>query len=210
MSPAILWTYDSNECCRSADWSDFYFQRHLLMNVMPMLPFPGNDHAIPFDPVSAAVYVRYGAMMAAVAPSVWALFPHIISTANSSSTTTAKVNAFIAPLAGATDVALLIPVVLGADANGTVTLNLTCISRVWPADAADSAHPLVRKRARARATAAPLIGAAAAPTYIFEAMWPGGAGDAWTTIAGPFDADSALVNVTLQSGGALVRARRVV
>jgi hypothetical protein len=41
MSPTILWTYDSNECCRSSNWSDFYFQRHVLMNVMPMLPFPG-------------------------------------------------------------------------------------------------------------------------------------------------------------------------
>lgn len=41
MSPTILWTYDSSECCRSSNWSDFYFQRHVLMNVMPMLPFPG-------------------------------------------------------------------------------------------------------------------------------------------------------------------------
>ena len=41
MSPTILWTYDSSECCKTSDWSDFYLQRHVLMNVMPMLPFPG-------------------------------------------------------------------------------------------------------------------------------------------------------------------------
>ena len=110
MSPAILWTYDSNECCRSSEWADMYFQQHLVMGVMPMLPFPGNDHAIGFDAAAAAYYVRYGPMMEAVAPKVWALFPHILSLVNVSGTTTyAKANAFLVPL-GAADVALLFPV----------------------------------------------------------------------------------------------------
>ena len=150
-SPTILWTYDSNECCRSDAWADFYFQRHLLMAVMPMQCFPANDHAIGFDAASAAHYVRYGPMMAATAPSVWALLPHVVAVVNVTGTSTyAKVNAFIAPLGpDAADVALLVPVMLGAQPNGTVEVNLTRISRVWAGPASESAHPLVRARARA-------------------------------------------------------------
>jgi hypothetical protein len=209
MSPAILWTYNSHECCRTASWADFYFQRHLLMNVMPMLPFPGNDHAIPFDPVSAAYYVRYGPMMAAIAPSVWALFPHIVSLGGTNTTTTtnftyAKVNAFVAPINNATDVVLLVPIMLGEAANGTVALNLTGISRLWPAAAAgESVHPLVRKK-NAHNAAAP---STTVTSYVIEAIWPG-AGDAWTQIAGPFTTDSMVVQVELQSNATLVRARR--
>jgi len=212
MAPTILWTYDSNECCRTAAWADFYFQRHLLMSVMPMLPFPGNDHAIPFDAASAAYYVRYGPMMAAIAPSVWALLPHIVATVNATGFTYAKVNAFIAPLgADAADVALLVPVMLGEQPAGTVEVNLTCIRRVWDAPASDSAHPLVRVRARARAAAAnPAAPAAAAASasYVVEALFPG-QGSAWAQVAGPYDVGSFVVPVALQSGAALVRVRRV-
>jgi hypothetical protein len=175
------------------------------MNVMPMLPFPGNDHAIPFDAAAAAHYVRYGAMMAAVAPSVWALQPHIVGTVNATDTVYAKVNAMVAPLAGAADVALLVPVMLGAQPGGAVAVNLTRIDRVWPAAGPRaSAHPLVRARAAARGDGA--VGGGAA-SYEVDALFPG-AGDVWAPI-GTFDADSFVVNVTLQSGAALVRARRV-
>ena len=209
MSPAILWTYNAHECCRNASWNDFYMQRHLLMKVMPMIPFPGNDHAIPFDAASAAFYVRYGAMMSAVAPAVWALFPHILSTVNGSDTTPAKVNAFIAPLdVAASDVALLVPVMLGVQADGAVLLNLTDISRVWPAAGPRaSKHPLVRARAAARGAPAPAGGAGGAATYTLDALYPG-AGAAWAPL-GNFSADSFVVRVPLQSGAALVRARRV-
>ena len=112
-------------------------------------------------------------MMAAVAPKVWALFPHIIALVNVSGTTTyAKANAFIVPL-GASDAALLFPVMLGEAPTGTVELNLTAIDRAW---AGKSTHPLVRKRAAAAASESAGAGAgapAAAASFIFEAIWPG-------------------------------------
>jgi hypothetical protein len=209
MSPAILWTYNRQECCRSANWSDFYFQRHLHMGVMPMLPFPGNDHAIPFDAASAAVYVRYGAMMAAVAPAVWALSPHMVSLAGGINETDVKFNAFIAPLgADAQDVALLVPLMLSSVANETVALNLTRVSRVWPSGGlCESAHPFVRSRARSRncSLGSPVI--RSGDTFVLEALWPG-SGDEWVAL-NSFDSDSFIVNVTLQSGAALVRARHL-
>ena len=237
MSPTILWTYDSNECCRSAEWADTYFQQHLVMGVMPMLPFPGNDHAIGFDAASAAYYVRYGPMMAAVAPKVWALFPHILALVNVSGTTTyAKANAFVVPLgADASDSALLLPVMLGEAPSGTVELNLTAIDRAWPAgsDARESTHPLVRKRAAecaaaaaaaaaasaAAASAAAAAAAAAAPaalapvpapaadTYVFEVIWPG-SGNIWRALT-TWSQPSGVLSVPLQAGAALVRARRI-
>jgi hypothetical protein len=210
VSPTILWTYDSNECCRSDGWGDMYFQQHLVMGVLPMLPFPGNDHSIDFDAKSASYYVRYGPMMAAVAPKVWALFPHIIALVNVSGTTTyAKANAFIAPLgADAADAALLLPVMLGEAPNGTAELNLTAIDRVWPAGGArNSAHPLVRKRAAERTAAGGEVVDAAGASYVFEAIWPG-RGNIWQTIA-TWTESSGVLSVPLQSGCALVRARRI-
>jgi len=220
MSPAILWTYDKSECCSSANWSDVYFQQHLVMGVMPMLPFPGNDHAIGFDAGAAALYARYGPMMAATAPKVWALFPHILALVNASGGSTyAKANAFVVPLgADALDSALLLPVMLGEAANGTAELNLTAIDRAWPAggDARRSAHPLVRKRAAERAAAGEATAAtaaaaataeAAAATYEFEALWPG-RGGAWAPLAS-WTQPSGVLSVPLEAGCALVRARRV-
>ena len=107
---------------------------------------------------SAELYVRYADLLSAVAPSIWALYPHIISIVNSTETTYAKMNAFVAPLdVEAVDVALLIPVMLGEQGNGTVRLNLTRIDRVWGGAAKNSngymraggvhiQHPLVKKR----------------------------------------------------------------
>ena len=151
-------------------------------------------------------------MMAAVAPAVWALFPHILATLNATgaANTYAKVNAFIAPLdASASESVLLLPVMLGEAPGGTVALNLTRISRVWPtAGPQESSHPLVRARARARARADSDIPPAAPASYLFEALWPG-QGATWMAIAGPFSTDSMAVQVVLQSGAALVRVRRV-
>jgi hypothetical protein len=218
MSPTILWTYDSNECCRSANWSDFYFQRHLLMNVMPMIPFPGNDHAISFNVNSAQYYVRYGAMLSAVAPSIWALYPHIISIVNQTGLTTyAKVNAFIAPLdINATNVALLVPVMLGELANGTVLLNLTNIDRVWTSGIKQ--HPLVKKKRQdihgSGFYTVDNISTTTTTTtttwsYIFEALWPGGSNE-WLQIGEPvINTDSMIIQVTLIDGAVLVRGRRV-
>jgi hypothetical protein len=128
-------------------------------------------------------------------------------------TTYAKANAFVVPLGrDAADAALLLPVALGEAPGGTVELNLTAIDRVWPAGGARrSAHPLVRKRAAereecgGRRPAAPA--APAAYTYVFEALWPG-RGDAWAPVA-TWAQPSGVLAVTLQSGCALVRARRV-
>jgi hypothetical protein len=214
MSPTILWTYDSNECCRSANWSDFYFQRHLLMNVMPMIPFPGNDHAISFDVNSAQKYVRYGAMLSAVAPSIWALYPHIISIVNQTGLTTyAKVNAFIAPLdINATNVALLVPVMLGEVANGTVLLNLTKIDRVWTSGL--NQHPLVKKKRQDINGSLDAIDNTSSTTttttwsYIFEAIWPGFSNE-WVQIGEPVNTDSMIIQVSLIDGAVLVRGRRV-
>ena len=179
------------------------------MGVMPMLPFPGNDHAIPFDNASAAVYVRYGAMMAAVAPSVWALSPHMVSLAGGINETDVKFNAFIVPLgADAQDVALLVPLMLSSVENETVSLNLTRISRVWPSGGlCESAHPFVRSRARSRNCSLDSSAIRSGGTFVLEALWPG-SGDAWVGL-NSFDSDSFIVNVTLQSGAALVRARYV-
>lgn len=107
---------------------------------------------------SAELYVRYADLLSAVAPSIWALYSHIISIVNSTETTYAKMNAFVAPLdVEAVDVALLFPVMLGEQGNGTVRLNLTRIDRVWGGAAKNSngymrsggvhiQHPLVKKR----------------------------------------------------------------
>jgi hypothetical protein len=71
---------------------------------------------------------------------------------NSTDTTVAKVNAFVAPLGtDALDVALLIPVMLGENDNGTVRLNLTSINRVWGIESQGSRglsiqHPLIKKK----------------------------------------------------------------
>jgi hypothetical protein len=130
------------------------------LSPLPSSPLPpsssfihtGNDHAIPFDTTSAGLYVRYGDIFSAVAPSIWALYSHIISIVNSTDTTVAKVNAFVAPLGtDALDVALLIPVMLGENDNGTVRLNLTSINRVWGIESQGSRglsiqHPLIKKK----------------------------------------------------------------
>jgi len=207
-SPVILWTYDSNECCGANPGPDTYFQRHLYMGAMPMLPFPGNDHAINWDAKAAAQYVRYGAMMAAVAPKVWALHAHILAVVNGSGATAfPKANAFVVPLDDdASDAALLLSVMLADAPDGTAVLNLTAIDRVWPAAGPGaSAHPLVRARARARGRAAPAP-APAAVTYVFEALWPGET--AWAPLT-QWSEPSGLLSVPLQVSCALVRARRV-
>lgn len=95
---------------------------------------------------------------------------------------------------------------LGEAPTGTVELNLTAIDRAWPSGGARfSAHPLVRKRNANAGTTAPA--AAAAATFVFEAIWPG-MGNLWKQIA-VFAEPSGVLSVPLQAGCALVRARRV-
>jgi len=97
-STTILWTSNANECCRSAEVADSYFQRRLYMKVYPMAPFPQADHCIGLDPAAEAYYIFYGEMMTAIRGSKYLLKPHAVNvTANDKSSKTLVANAFEMP-----------------------------------------------------------------------------------------------------------------
>ncbi len=200
-SPAILWLYNAGECCSTPAAAGAYFQTHLYLGVAPMAPFPGNDHAIPWDPTVATLFARYGPLFGALRARAWALLPHVVALHNASSTTFAKVNAFVAPLAA--QPALLLAVMLGGDPSGRVGVNVSGWDRAWAA----GAHPLLR----GGGAAAP----AAAAAYAIEVLVPG-LGSAWGPLPGlpAFScgaggpACSAVLPVQLQEGCAMVRIRR--
>ena len=78
-STAILWTYNSAECCSSAEAADAYFQRRLYMKVFPMAPFPQADHCIASDPKAEALYIAYGGMFTALRGAKYLLKAHAVS-----------------------------------------------------------------------------------------------------------------------------------
>lgn len=199
MSPAILWTYDTAECCSSAARADLFFQAQLYLGVQPMLPFPGNDHSLPWDPASIPYYLHYGPLLAALSTRVWALNSHIAAAVNASGIAAAKVNAFIALVDGGGDQALLLPVVLGAVPNGTARINCTAVDRAW-----QSMHPALQARQRAAPSPAPA--GAAAVNYVIDALLPGAG--VWTPLPTQLS-PSFLLDVPLANGAALVRIRSV-
>jgi len=216
-SPAILWLYSAAECCSTPAAAGAYFQTHLYLGAFPMAPFPGNDHAIPWDPAVAALFVRYGPLFGALRARTWALLPHIVALSNATSTTSAKVNAFVAPLvaapaaaqAGAAAAALVIAVMLGGDPSGRVGVNVSSWDRVWAAGARQ--HPLVPSAAAATPAAAT---SPTTTTYAIEVLVPG-LGSAWGPLPGlptfacgaGGPACSAVLPVQLAEGCAMVRIK---
>ena len=195
LSPAILWTYDAVECCTSATQTATFFQSQLLLGVMPMVPLPGNDHAIAWGNATAlAAYTRYGGLLAALATKVWALHAHIVAPVNASGTVAAKANAFVALVDGKPgEQCLLVVVAFGATPTGPARLNLTSIDRAWA-----TPHPLHTHRGIR--TPAP----AAAATYAVDVLLPGAA--TWLPLPAAA-APSFMLDTPLADGAALVRVR---
>jgi hypothetical protein len=72
--PAIIWTYSADDVRKDP----CFFDRHLLLGVYPMVPFPANDHSIQPDPAVDAAYLDYGPLLAALRGKKWVLAPHCI------------------------------------------------------------------------------------------------------------------------------------
>lgn len=72
-SPAILWVYSADECCKTPELADTVLQWHLYMGVFPMAPFPGNDHAIPPNPDAQVAFELYGKMFESINRRLWVL-----------------------------------------------------------------------------------------------------------------------------------------
>ena len=91
--PAFCWTAPSKMgtdngkeviqmtdfCKMILNWDiDEYLQRHLLMGVFPMAPYPGNDHSILPDPEIEKHYLEYGDMFTAIHEKKYILISHVI------------------------------------------------------------------------------------------------------------------------------------
>jgi len=163
-SPAILWTYSSGECCETPSKAAVYFQTHLYMGVFPMAPFPGNDHAIAWDPSVAALFARYGPLFGALRARSWALLPGIVAVNNASSSTYAKVNAFVVP--DKSKPTLVLSIMLGDTESGTVGVNVTAWDRVWNQAGATMKQTLYSPT-----------------TYTIESLVPG-IGNSWISFPG--------------------------
>jgi hypothetical protein len=126
--PAFCWTAPSkmvNEngkeifqltdfCKMLLNWDiDEYLQRHLLMGVFPMAPYPGNDHSILPDPAIEKHYLEYGDMFTAIHGKKYVLIPHVIEVENK----LAKANIFETPEG------YVVPVVFGKASEVIVEIN---------------------------------------------------------------------------------------
>ena len=208
--PSILWTKNANECCSTADKTASFMQHHLYMGVAPMAPFPGNDHAITWDPLVAGLYARYGPLFGALRARTWALFPHIARLDNASSKTYAKVNAFVVPYnsdPSSPSPSLVLSIMMGEAASGSVGVSVKAFDRVFAATGL-AAHPLLRE---GRVS----VGTGIDTRYALEVMTPG-LGASWMPLPGmpSFTCGSPggapcdlIVPVTLFEGCALVRIR---
>jgi hypothetical protein len=78
-STAILWTYNSHECCSSPEVADAYFQTRLYLKVFPMAPFPQADHCIASDPKAEKLYLAYGGMFGALRGAKYLLKAHAVN-----------------------------------------------------------------------------------------------------------------------------------
>ena len=87
--PAIIWTYSAEAMQKDAG----FFDRHLLLGVHPMVPFPANDHSIGPHPAADAAYLDYGPLLLALRGKKWVLQPHCIEVAGDG----AKANLFEVP-----------------------------------------------------------------------------------------------------------------
>jgi hypothetical protein len=222
-TPGVLWTYDWTSCCSDETRARAYFQAHLFMGLCPMLPFPGNDHAIAPNASAAAFYAVYAPLLRAVAPKVWLLEAHVVAVVNGSSGTGyAKVNAFVTPVlspaqeaagrialgaggsgvggAAPTEQAITLAVVFASDPSGVVTLHLTGIDRAWR-----SPHPLLRAHRAMGGVLLDAHGEGAGAVYTAEVLWPG-QGWAWAPLAS-FSTPSTLLQVPVVQGAAVVRIR---
>ena len=140
VSPAIMWTYDTRECCSSRAAFDPYMQWRMLLAVFPMAPFPGNDHSIDPNATAQAWYADYGHMFAALQGVDWSLTAHAVQVND----TDAKANAFVRGTLH------LYPVILGTPAppapNRTILLTVrdvpagVAFAATYPGDPAW--HPL--------------------------------------------------------------------
>jgi hypothetical protein len=226
LSPAILWTYDSKECCSTPPAAASYFQHHLYMGVNPMNPFPGNDHAISWDPTVAGLYARYGPLFGALRARTWALLPHIVSLDNATSNTAAKVNAFVVPVevggvrgvggrlsgpvGGGLQPSLVLAVMLGDVGSGRVVgVNVSHWDRVWAT--ASARHPLLRGGGKGEGGAVRDHQPSTPTAFILEQLTPG-IGASWVPLPGnpTFSCApdcSAVLPVQLLEGCAMVRIR---
>jgi len=75
--PLVCWTPDN---AFESD-PDEYFQRHLYMGAFPMVPCPGNDHAILPSPEHDRLYLEYGPLFNQLKARTWLLKPGVISVA---------------------------------------------------------------------------------------------------------------------------------
>ena len=73
--PAIIWTESKKSVLKNPD---LFFQRHLLLGVFPMAPFPANDHSIGPDPAVERFYLDYAPLLLAMRGKQWVLEPHCI------------------------------------------------------------------------------------------------------------------------------------
>lgn len=74
VTPSILWLYSLDECCSNETVTLRFWHRHLHMNVLPMAPFPGNDHSIPYSQQGQEIFSAWaplvGATIAGRTPSL--------------------------------------------------------------------------------------------------------------------------------------------
>lgn len=68
--PAIGWVANERQVLNDPD---NFFQRYLHMGVLPMAPFPGNDHALLPSPEVDTLYLKYGPLFKALIGCTWVL-----------------------------------------------------------------------------------------------------------------------------------------
>jgi hypothetical protein len=98
--PALGWVNDEKVVRQDPD---NFFQRSLLLGVLPMAPFPGNDHSLLPSEWVDQQYLDYGPLMTALEARTWVLTPHAVEVEENA----AEANVFSVPEG------LAIPVVFG-------------------------------------------------------------------------------------------------
>ncbi len=99
--------------------ADAFLQKFVYLGVIPMAPYPQNDHSLLPSPRADAMYLDYGPIFEALRGRKWVFLPHAISVAGAS----AKVNLFQTPKG------YLAPVMLAGSAT-EVTLTIQGIPEI--------------------------------------------------------------------------------
>ncbi|MGO8750174.1 MAG: hypothetical protein ACLQNE_29865 [Thermoguttaceae bacterium] len=128
--PAIIWTYSADAVEKDA----IFFDRHLLLGVHPMAPFPANDHSICPHPAADAAYLDYGPLLLAMRGKKWVLQPHCIEVAGAA----ARANLFEVPAGW------VAPVVFGAK-DATVKVLIRNVAGIGAALKIDVLQPGVEQ-----------------------------------------------------------------